>query len=446
MIRITSFLLIMLFTVVGFAQQEVVQDFENSPAIAGFEGLAQASLEPDPSDSGYGVVFYLSTNTGGNPWQGAEVVLADDSVLDLTTDITISVDVWSVIPFSPMVKVESTEGAVPAANTQSHTGSGWETLTYTFNTGDDNTGTANGVYTKVVFFPNRAAGGTAWGDPIVDGNFYFDNITGVKTTLDGGGGDDNPPSVAAPTPPARAAGSVISLFSSAYDNVSVDTWSAPWDSADIEDVVIDGEPTKKITFGAFLGVDFASTPFDASEMTHFHIDYWTAETELDGKVFNPKWSNHADGNGETNAYDLNNPVPGDATGQWVSLDVELSAFTPVNGDDRSAFAQFLITSNLGTVYVDNIYLHDNTTLSSATFDKAEFKVFPNPTNSDVWNIQTTENIQKVEIFNTVGRLVKEVNVSGNTVQIKAGELSSGIYFARIANEFGQNKTVKLIKQ
>lgn len=344
---------------VGFAQQEVVQDFESSPTIAGFEGLTSATIISDPTTAGNGLVFELVTSPTGNPWQGAEVILADDSSLDLTTDLIVSVDVWSDVAFSPMLKVETTGTATAApfaANTQSHTGSGWETLTFTLNTGDDGTATANGVYNKVVFFPNRSSDGTAWNDPIIDGTFYFDNITGVKGTINAAP-TGNPPSTAAPTPPARDAADVISLFSNAYTDITVDTWSATWDDSSIEDVVIEGNDTKRINFNNFIGVDFTSNPFDASEMTHFHMDYWTEETDLVGKVLNPKWSNHLGGAGETNAFELTYPVPENATGQWVSIDVPISDFSVVTNADMTAFAQFLLTSNLGVVYVDNIYLY-----------------------------------------------------------------------------------------
>ena len=362
--QITLLITFLAFTCFGYAQQEVVQDFENSPSVTGFEGLASAMVIDDPTGAGNGKVFELVTSTGGNPWQGAEVILDDQSLLELTSDKTMSVDVYSTVAFTPMAKVEGT-GVPAAANTQAHTGSGWETLTYTFTTGSDGTATADGVYNKVVFFPNRNAADDGWRSPIIDVTVHFDNITGVKTTA-GGGGNDNPPSNAAPTPPNLADGAVISLFSNAFNNISVDAWSAPWDDSDIEDVVVAGDDVKKITFTNFIGVDFATNPFDASEMTHFHMDYWTDETDLTGKVLNPKWSNHQGGNGETNAFDLTNPVPAGSTGQWVSVDVPLTDFAEVGGGDKSAFAQFLITSNLGVVYVDNIYLYDET-FSNDTF-------------------------------------------------------------------------------
>jgi hypothetical protein len=54
------------------------------------------------------------------------------------------------------------------------------------------------------------------------------------------------PAAAAPTPTA-AAGNVIALFSDVYPNVTVDTWSAVWDVADVADVAIAGNATKQYT-------------------------------------------------------------------------------------------------------------------------------------------------------------------------------------------------------
>ncbi|WP_083909883.1 carbohydrate binding domain-containing protein [Gracilimonas tropica] len=198
------------------------------------------------------------------------------------------------------------------------------------------------------------------------------------------------PEVAAPAPPARNAGDVISLFSNSYDNITVDSWSAEWDQADIEDVVIDGNDTKKVSFVNFLGVDFASSPFDASAMTHFHIDFWVPDTDLTGKVFNSKWSNHEGGSGETNAYEINYAFTGDESGQWVSLDVPLSEANIINGDDRSAFAQFLITSNVDLAYVDNIYLYREGSAEPATIEAFSLLSPPDNTSLSLNGDQATE--------------------------------------------------------
>ncbi|MEY4938239.1 MAG: hypothetical protein RIS64_4600, partial [Bacteroidota bacterium] len=97
--------------------------------------------------------------------------------------------------------------------------------------------------------------------------------------------------------------------------------------------------------------------------THFHMDIWTDTPTVD-KSFNIKFSNWAGGAGEANAIEysttnanfLTNPNPG----TWISLDIPLTSFLPINGSDRSDLVQFVISSDLGTVYYDNLYLHKNT--------------------------------------------------------------------------------------
>ena len=73
------------------------------------------------------------------------------------------------------------------------------------------------------------------------------------------------------------AADVISLFSDAYPNLPVDTWSATWDQADVADVQIAGNAAKKYTNLAFAGIEFTSQPVNASAMTHLHIDLWTQD-------------------------------------------------------------------------------------------------------------------------------------------------------------------------
>jgi hypothetical protein len=170
------------------------------------------------------------------------------------------------------------------------------------------------------------------------------------------------PMTAAPTPPIRNAVDVISLFSNAYTNKTIENWSAPYDDSSIADVQVAGNDTKKITFTNFLGVQF-TTPanrIDVTPMEKLHIDLWTATPTLD-KVFNLKLSNWAGGAGEANAIQLNvnngstPKLPNPNPGTWISLDIDLKNLTAFRND----IAEFIITSggpgSLGTVYVDNIY-------------------------------------------------------------------------------------------
>ncbi len=253
------------------------------------------------------------------------------------------------------------------------------------------------------------------------------------------------PPTPAPTPPTIPANEVLSIYSDAYAQraSNFDAGFCGFDST--EEIQIDGNNTMQYKFNNCQGI-ILNEPADVSNMTTINFDFYVEEgTDLLGSVISLKL-NQTNGNAipEDDIF-LDNVItegtnPAIVTGEWVEVEltVDLSAFT--------ALDEIVITAGTlaNVMYYDNFYISGGT-LNSATFETAEFKTFPNPTN-DVWNIQTTENIQNVKIFNTVGRLVKEVNVTGNEATVNASDLSTGIYFAKISNEFNQTKTIKLIKK
>ena len=189
-----------------------------------------------------------------------------------------------------------------------------------------------------------------------NGDIFLDNMYFYTT----GGSTVAEPTAAAPAPPARDAADVISLFSNAYTNNTVDTWSAEWDDSDVADLQVAGDDLKKYTFTNFAGVDFSNHKFDASEMTHFHMDVWTPD-EVENKSLTVKLVDFGGGNAEasncilTVVHTSSGDIPALAQGSWVSIDVPLSAFT---GDKtRSDLAQMVLSSNISTVYIDNVYFY-----------------------------------------------------------------------------------------
>ena len=168
------------------------------------------------------------------------------------------------------------------------------------------------------------------------------------------------PPAPAPTP-SHAADSVISLFSDAYDDATVDTWSASWDQADVEDVQIGGNTTKKYTNLVFAGIEFTSSTIDASEMTHFRMDFWTPDATGDPAAFRIKLVDFgADGGfggGDDTEHELSLTAATDpalATGRWVSFDIPLTTFTGLT--TRGHLAQLIISGDPSTVFIDNVYL------------------------------------------------------------------------------------------
>lgn len=426
----------------------LIQNFEiaaNYTAISGFEG-AIASIAANPFTGGTnGQVFKgVQGSAGGQTYQGIEFQQTTKKA-KLTTNKTMTVDVFCTQAFNVLAKVaQGGAGAPESANGQAYTTPGqWQTLTFNFAAPMDGTLAANGEYEKIIFFGNWNSANTGFNNPIVPLTFYVDNIRAQEAAFPL---PPTGPTVAAPTPPARATTDVISLFSNAYTNIAVTEWSTSWDTASISDLVsVPGDDIKRITFGNFLGVQLTNFE-NATNMTHFHMDYFIPSgTDLTGKVLNPKWSNHAAMVAETNALLLTH-LP-TTTGSWVSIDVPLSTMSPQGPGvafAREKLYQFLITSNLGIVYVDNIYLHKNTILSSDSFAVSKVKLYPNPT-SNVLNIESLGTIQNISIFNVLGQEVMNKLTDKALVSLDVSGLNAGIYVIKTEVD-GVVSSTKFIKE
>ena len=161
-----------------------------------------------------------------------------------------------------------------------------------------------------------------------------------------------------PPAPTHAADSVISLFSDGYEDAAVDTWSAEWDQADVEDVEIAGDASKRYTNLVFAGIEFTSAPIDATAMTHFRMDIWTPDP-TEAAAFRVKLVDFGengvwDGGGDDSEHELTiTASEGLATEQWVRIDLALADFGGLTG--RGSLAQLIISGDPNTVYVDNVY-------------------------------------------------------------------------------------------
>lgn len=165
------------------------------------------------------------------------------------------------------------------------------------------------------------------------------------------------PTEAAPTPTYPAA-DVISLFSDAYADVTVDTWSAPWDQADVADVAVAGNAAKRYANLVFAGIEFTSAPVNATTMTHFRMDVWTADPGPFRIKLVDFGANGAFGGGDDVEHELTftaTSTPALVTGTWVTLDIPLSQFAGMT--TRGHVAQLIISGDPNTVWVDNVLFH-----------------------------------------------------------------------------------------
>lgn len=173
---------------------------------------------------------------------------------------------------------------------------------------------------------------------------------------------ENEPTAAAPTP-TEPAENVKSLFSNVYSNVTVDTWSAGWDQADVEDTQVAGDDMKLYTNLVYCGIEFTSQTIDATEMDYFHLDVWTPDNTSAPNVFKVKLvdfgADEIYGGGDDSEHEVTFDENTMETSSWVSLDIPMSDF--INLASTEHLAQLLLSGDPNTVYVDNVYFYEETT-------------------------------------------------------------------------------------
>ena len=97
---------------------------------------------------------------------------------------------------------------------------------------------------------------------------------------------------------------------------------------------------------------------------------------------------------------------------------------------------------LNEIATINFHVQNSTTGINEVDYQNGFKVFPNPSN-DVLNIQSGSVINKVEILDLLGEVVKSVSVNGgNSYRMSVSGITSGIYFIRINDTFIQKIVLK----
>jgi hypothetical protein len=238
------------------------------------------------------------------------------------------------------------------------------------------------------------------------------------------------PAVAAPTP-TRAAANVISLFSNAYTNKTVDTWSASWDQADVADVQIAGNDTKKYTALTFAGIEFtaAATQVNAKDMTHFHIDIWTPNSTL-FKVKLVDFGANGIYQGTPNDDSEHELSYTPAQGSWVGYDIPMINFTDLKA--REHLAQMILSGSNATMFIDNVYFYKDV-LSVPTV------AAPTPTRPAASVISLFSNAYTNKAVETWSASwdqadVADVQIATNDTKRYTSLVFAGVEFAAAANQ------------
>ena len=305
-----------------------------NPAVfngASFEVVAN----PDLTGANTSASLVGAVTNSGNNWEGLSFNL-EEPVDFSGDDKTITMKFWSDVALPVLLKFEGgVNGERQNEVVATHTGSGWEELSFNFSTNatksyiDGSQGVGEpfvptGQYATMTIFvdgPGNSAG-----------TFYLDDIRLGGT-------------------------SYISLFSEVAEDVTVDTWRTSWSNAAYEEVNFEGRLTKHYNNLDFVGIETVSEQLDITDMTHLHLEIYTTNAT----TFRVKLVDFGPDGGFNGGDDTEHEVviENPALNQWVTLDIPLSQFE--NLTTREHISQIIFSAlpaGTANVYVSNIYFHN----------------------------------------------------------------------------------------
>jgi hypothetical protein len=214
-----------------------------------FENGSNPPLEmvANPNPSGINLsstVAKFTALVSGAPWAGFESVHGQGiGIFNLTAancqiKMMVYKSVLSPVGLKFATPAGGSTGEILVSNTLVNQ---WEELTFDF-TAVINAPTSTGIDQIIIFpdFTQRSDNNICYID-----NIKFSNQDGTQNLA---------PMVAAPTPTYPAA-AVIALFSNPYNEETVDTWQAPWSQAQVTDLQIQGNDTKRYSSVNFAGIE-----------------------------------------------------------------------------------------------------------------------------------------------------------------------------------------------
>jgi hypothetical protein len=173
------------------------------------------------------------------------------------------------------------------------------------------------------------------------------------------------PNVNAPTPPARNAVDVISIFSDAYNNISGANYNPNWNQSGFSSANAGFQPTGSgnsvLAYSNFnyQGIEFNSVQ-DISAMEFLHLDIWTV------KGITPTISVISSGTA------IAKSIP-NGDGKWQSIDIPVANIT----GDLTRTIQLMFNGGNGSpsaIYVDNLYFYKNPAASGKDATLSALKV------------------------------------------------------------------------
>ena len=243
---------------------------------------------------------------------------------------------------------------------------------------------------------------------------------------------------AAPTPTVAAA-NVISLFSNAYTNVSIDTWRTSWSPAAVTltDLQIAGNDTKLYTNLSFVGVEFTgANVIDATNMQYYHVDVFTPNaTTFKVKLVDFGADGVFSNGGDDRVAEI--VVSPLTQSGWNSYNIPLTDFVTAGLATRAHLAQMLFEAvpfGSTTAYIDNIYFYNvpnaptlsNFSIPTQVIGAAPFTITAPTSNSSGAFTYSSSNTSVATI---AGNTISIIGIGTSVItatQAAAGAYSAGV--------------------
>ena len=393
---------LLMITILGIfcsQAQVVLQDFSNTSNNAAADvyggfGAGQTvanTAVADPADAN-NTVRQFTVTAEGDAWKGI-FMRPQTHYMDLTSNQTVSLKVYSstAIHLRGIIQGGQSGQATidDAANTVAHTGSGWETLSFTF------TG-ATGEWSELAIRTSVDAAGAL--NNTAAYTAYVDDLTAVQ-----GSAIPVPAQpTASPAAPTKEAEDVISIYSDAYTGVTVSNYNPNWGQSGSVSTDFDpGDGNNVMVYSNFnyQGTEFAAT--DMAAMEYLHLDIWVASDDTNTYQVTPV------GGAETLVNITTTP------GSWSSVDIPVTSFTAVN---FSSVNQMKFAGGNGkSIYLDNIYFWKEPTAVGSDASLSDLAV--DGTTIDGFGAATTYSVPLAEGTTTIPQITSVTTTDSNATSV-----------------------------
>lgn len=235
--------------------------------------------------------------------------------------------------------------------------------------------------------------------------------------------------------PEVAAEDVISIFSDAYTNITVDYYNGywqPYQKTESTNLAVNGDNILSYTKLNFVGIQFTKPMVDAAKMNYLHIDVLTLEN-VEGAELTIELvdfgADGAQGTGDDTSIEHKVTPPALLSGKWMSLNIPLGGLA-----GRAHIAQIIIKGNdkLNKIYVDNIYFTKEKPGGGEPMTPSKAAPKPTHAGADVISIfsDAYTNVEGTNLNPNWGQatVVSELPIGGNNTLLYKGLNYQGIQF------------------